>query len=131
MEIVPVAVEPPVIPFTFHVTAWLVELATVAVNCDVAPRRVLAAPDTVTVTVLEPPPPLFDVNDPAEQPLNNARKPTERTATLLTTKREQKVEVMPATKTSKWVVEAARHMTRRNSPAVWETTRFVQPGSME
>src|SRR5580698_3553611 len=46
---VPVAVEPLVMPFTCQVTLVLAVLATVAVNCVVAPRRVSAAPEMVTV----------------------------------------------------------------------------------
>ena len=49
-EIVPVAVAPPVIPFTCHVTAWLAAFATVAVNCVVVPTRVDVFPATPTVT---------------------------------------------------------------------------------
>jgi hypothetical protein len=40
VEIVPVAVEPPVIPFTCQVTLLFAALATVAVNCVVVPSRV-------------------------------------------------------------------------------------------
>jgi hypothetical protein len=45
---VPEAVEPPVIPFTCQVTAWLVLLVTFAENCVVVPRRVSVAPEIVT-----------------------------------------------------------------------------------
>jgi hypothetical protein len=64
-EIVPVAAEPPVTPFTCQVTAWLVVPVTVAVNCVVAPRRVEAAPATMTlIEGVEPP----EVAPPELQP---------------------------------------------------------------
>jgi len=63
-----VAVDPPVMPFTCQVTVLFVELATVAVNCVVAPSRVSAEPDTVTVMdgVVTPPP--DELNVPEEHP---------------------------------------------------------------
>src|ERR1700761_2367486 len=68
---VPTVELPPVVPLTCHVTAVLVAFVTVAVNCVVAPRRVEAAPATVTVVaggVVVPPPPPPDI-----PPLHPAR----------------------------------------------------------
>lgn len=74
---VPVAVDPPVMPFTCQVTLLFVALATVAVNWVVAARRVSAAPDTITVMdgVVVPPP--DELNDPAEHPAMARRQETE------------------------------------------------------
>jgi hypothetical protein len=51
LEIVPMLAAPPLFPFTCHVTVWFVLLATVAVNCAVAPTLTFTElGETETVT---------------------------------------------------------------------------------
>lgn len=51
-EIVPTVAEPPVTPFTCHVTAVFASLVTVAVNCVVDPSLTCEVPVTVTCGVV-------------------------------------------------------------------------------
>jgi hypothetical protein len=64
-EIVPVAAAPPLTPFTSHVTAVLVLLVTVAVNCVVPPSRVWLAPLTAIWGVAPEPEPAVPLEQPA------------------------------------------------------------------
>jgi hypothetical protein len=48
VDIVPVALLPPLTPFTCHVTAWFVVFETVAENCAVVRSRVVEGPETLT-----------------------------------------------------------------------------------